>query len=143
MTSVTRSTRRCRHRRRAAGADVVRRVNDDVEAAVTAADPTEKFFNPVMTAFHGLQTKQVAGMPGLSRTFATEVMCHPLLLALCDRVLLPSCSRYQLNLGHLLQRRPGCRGAVAAPRRAGVERRPVAAPPTAGRVRDRVRRLHA
>ena len=60
-----------------------------------------------MTEFHGLQTKQVAGMPGLSRTFATEVMCHPLLLALCDRVLLPSCSRYQLNLGHLLQRGPG------------------------------------
>jgi ectoine hydroxylase-related dioxygenase (phytanoyl-CoA dioxygenase family) len=34
-------------------------------------------------------------------------MCHPLLLALCDRILLPSCARYQLNLGHLLQRGPG------------------------------------
>ena len=30
-----------------------------------------------------------------------------MLLALCDRVLLPSCARYQLNLGHLLQRGPG------------------------------------
>ena len=46
-------------------------------------------------------------MPGLSRTFATDVMCHPMLLELCDRILLPSCSRYQLNLGHLLQRGPG------------------------------------
>jgi ectoine hydroxylase-related dioxygenase (phytanoyl-CoA dioxygenase family) len=88
-------------------ADVVQRVNDDVEAAVAAADPSEEFFNPVMTAFHGLQTKQVAGMPGISRTFATEVMCNWLLLALCDRILLPSCARYQLNLGHLLQRGPG------------------------------------
>jgi ectoine hydroxylase-related dioxygenase (phytanoyl-CoA dioxygenase family) len=35
------------------------------------------------------------------------VMCHPTLLAICDRVLLPSCARYQLNLGHLLQRGPG------------------------------------
>ena len=46
-------------------------------------------------------------MPGISRTFAVDVMCHPLLLALADRVLLPSCARYQLNLGHLLQRGPG------------------------------------
>jgi ectoine hydroxylase-related dioxygenase (phytanoyl-CoA dioxygenase family) len=87
--------------------DVVERVNADVEAAVDAADPDEELFNPVMTAFHGPHTKQVTGVPGLSRTFAAEVMCHPLLLALCDRILLPSCARYQLNLGHLLQRGPG------------------------------------
>ncbi|MEO2193274.1 MAG: phytanoyl-CoA dioxygenase family protein [bacterium] len=36
-----------------------------------------------------------------------ELMCHPVFLALCDRILLPSCARYQLNLGHLLQRGPG------------------------------------
>ncbi|HEX4491415.1 MAG TPA: phytanoyl-CoA dioxygenase family protein [Acidimicrobiia bacterium] len=87
--------------------DVVQRVNDDVEAAVAAADPDEEMLNPVMKVFHGPFTKQVAGMPGLSPTFAVDVMCHPLLLALCDRVLLPSCARYQLNLGHLLQRGPG------------------------------------
>jgi hypothetical protein len=87
--------------------DVVGRVNDEVAAAVDAADPDEELFNPVMKAFHGPFTKQVAGMPGISPTFAVDVMCHPLLLALCDRVLLPSCARYQLNLGHLLQRGPG------------------------------------
>ena len=86
---------------------VVARVNDEVGAAVDAADPNEELFNPIMQAFHGPCTKQVAGMPGISPTFATDVMCHPLLLALCDRVLLPSCARYQLNLGHLLQRGPG------------------------------------
>ena len=87
--------------------DVVQRVNDEVEAAVAAADPEEEFFNPVLSAFHGPCTKQVAGIPGISRTFAVDVMCHPLYLALCDRILLPSCARYQLNLGHLLQRGPG------------------------------------
>jgi ectoine hydroxylase-related dioxygenase (phytanoyl-CoA dioxygenase family) len=87
--------------------EVVDRVNGEVEAAVAAADPDEALFNPVMKAFHGAFTKQVAGMPGISRTFATDVMCHPLLLAICDRILLPSCARYQLNLGHLLQRGPG------------------------------------
>lgn len=87
--------------------DVVERVNAEVEAAVAAADPDEDLFNPVMSAFHGPNTKQVAGVPGISRTFAVDVMCHPLYLALCDRILLPSCARYQLNLGHLLQRGPG------------------------------------
>ncbi len=87
--------------------EVVDRVNEEVEGAVAAADPDEALFNPVMQAFHGSCTKQVAGMPGISRTFATDVMCEPLLLDICDRVLLPSCARYQLNLGHLLQRGPG------------------------------------
>jgi ectoine hydroxylase-related dioxygenase (phytanoyl-CoA dioxygenase family) len=87
--------------------DVVARVNAEVEAAVAAADPDEALFNPIMQAFHGPFTKQVAGMPGISRTFAVDVMCHSLLLALCDRILAPSCARYQLNLGHLLQRGPG------------------------------------
>jgi ectoine hydroxylase-related dioxygenase (phytanoyl-CoA dioxygenase family) len=85
----------------------VARVNAEVEAAVTAADPGEALFNPIMQAFHGPFTKQVAGMPGISPTFAVDIMCHPLLLALCDRILAPSCARYQLNLGHLLQRGPG------------------------------------
>jgi len=87
--------------------DVMQRVNDEVDAAVDAADPHQEFFNPVLSAFHGPNTKQVAGIPGISRTFAVDVMCHPLYLALCDRILLPSCARYQLNLGHLLQRGPG------------------------------------
>jgi ectoine hydroxylase-related dioxygenase (phytanoyl-CoA dioxygenase family) len=82
-------------------------VNDEVGAALDNADPEAAMFNPVMQAFHGPCTRQVAGAPGLSPTFAIEVMCHPLLLALADRILLPSCARYQLNLGHLLQRGPG------------------------------------
>src|SRR5256714_966400 len=88
-------------------ADVVDRVNAELHTAIEAADPNEPLFNPIMQAFHGPNTKQVTGVPGISRTFATEVMCHPLLLGLCDRILLPSCARYQLNLGHLLQRGPG------------------------------------
>jgi ectoine hydroxylase-related dioxygenase (phytanoyl-CoA dioxygenase family) len=87
--------------------EVVRQVNDDVEADVAACDPAEAYFNPVINAFQGPTTRQVAAMPGRSRAFALDVMCHPLLLALCDRVLLPSCARYQLNLGHLLERGPG------------------------------------
>ena len=86
---------------------VVDRVNAEVEDAVAAADPEAPVFDPVLQAFHGPFTKQVSSVPAISRTFATDVMCHPLLLALCDRVLLPACAAYQLNLGHLLQRGPG------------------------------------
>ncbi|MEY2434673.1 MAG: hypothetical protein QOC92_4398, partial [Acidimicrobiaceae bacterium] len=87
--------------------DVVQRVNAEVDGALDRADPNEAMFNPIMHAFHGAFTKQVAGAAGISRTFATDVMCHPLLLALADHILLPACARYQLNIGHLLQRGPG------------------------------------
>ena len=87
--------------------DVVARVNAEVGPTLDRADPDEELFNPIMQAFHGPCTKQVTGAPGISPTFAVDVMCHPLLLELCDRILLPSCARYQLNLGHLLQRGPG------------------------------------
>jgi ectoine hydroxylase-related dioxygenase (phytanoyl-CoA dioxygenase family) len=88
-------------------AEVVERVNQEVEAAVSAADPEAPLFDPILQAFHGPCTRQVTGLAAISRTFATDVMCHPCLLALCDRVLLPACARYQLNVGHLLQRGPG------------------------------------
>src|SRR4051794_8309789 len=89
------------------GDDVVSRVNDEVGGALDRADPDDEMFHPVMKDFHGPFTRQVSGVPGISPTFAVDVMCHPLLLALADRILLPSCARYQLNLGHLLQRGPG------------------------------------
>lgn len=85
----------------------VDRVNDEVEHEIEQADPASEMFNPVAQAFHGPHTKQVSGMPGISRTFATDVMCNPLLLALADAVLGPHCARFQLNIGHLLQRGPG------------------------------------
>jgi Phytanoyl-CoA dioxygenase (PhyH) len=87
--------------------DAVDRVNDEVEETVANALADAPMFSDVVEQFHGPFTKQVTGMPGISRTFAVDVMCHPLLLDLCDRILLPTCAAYQLNLGHLLQRGPG------------------------------------
>jgi ectoine hydroxylase-related dioxygenase (phytanoyl-CoA dioxygenase family) len=87
--------------------DIVARVNDEVAGAVEAASPDDPQFNPLIAAFHGAQTKQVSAVPARSRSFAVDVMCNEVLLALCDRILLPSCARYQLNIGHLLQRGPG------------------------------------
>jgi ectoine hydroxylase-related dioxygenase (phytanoyl-CoA dioxygenase family) len=87
-------------------AAVVSAINDEVQPFVDRADPDMRHLNPGVQLFHA-QTRHVSGLAGKSPTFATEVMVHPLLLAVCDAVLGPSCARYQLNLAHLLERLPG------------------------------------
>jgi ectoine hydroxylase-related dioxygenase (phytanoyl-CoA dioxygenase family) len=89
------------------GLDVVARIKAEVAQARAAANPGMKHLNPVIQFFYGDKTRHVNGMVAQSRTFATEVLVHPTYLAICDRVLLPSCARYQLNLGHLIDRGPG------------------------------------
>jgi hypothetical protein len=86
--------------------DVVRAINSEVQPYVDRADPDMRHLNPGVQFFHA-QTRHVSGLAGKSPTFATEVMVHPLLLAVCDVILGPSCARYQLNLAHLLERLPG------------------------------------
>src|SRR6202051_3364121 len=86
--------------------EVVGAINAEVDPFVAAADPDMRHLNPGVQIFHA-QTRHVSGLAGKSRTFATEVMIHPLLMALCDTILGPSCARYQLNLAHLLERLPG------------------------------------
>jgi hypothetical protein len=86
--------------------DVVEAINAEVQPFVDLADPDMRHLNPGVQIFHA-QTRHVSGLAGKSPTFATEVMVHPLLMALCDAILGPSCARYQLNLAHLLERLPG------------------------------------
>ena len=85
---------------------VIDAVNDEVEPHVAQADPDMRHLNPAIQYFHA-KARHVTGLAAKSPTFATAVMMHPLLLAICDRVLAPSCARYQLNLAHLLERMPG------------------------------------
>jgi len=86
--------------------EVVAAINAEVQPYVDAADPDMRHLNPGVQMFHA-QTRHVSGLAGKSPTFATEVMIHPLLMAVCDAILGPSCARYQLNLAHLLERLPG------------------------------------
>lgn len=87
--------------------DVIERIKTEIADARARANPGMHHLNPAVQFFYGDKTRHVNGMAAHSRTFATEVMIHPLYLALCDRILLPSCARYQLNLGHLIDRGPG------------------------------------
>jgi ectoine hydroxylase-related dioxygenase (phytanoyl-CoA dioxygenase family) len=88
-------------------APTVAAINREVDGWVEAADPAMRHLNPAIQIFFGDRTKHVGGIAGKSRTFATEVMIHPLLLGLCDAILGPSCACYQLNLAHLIVRGPG------------------------------------
>jgi ectoine hydroxylase-related dioxygenase (phytanoyl-CoA dioxygenase family) len=91
---------------------IVARIREEVAAARAAANPGMKHLNPAIQFFYGDKTRHVNGMAGRSRTFATEVLIHPVFLGLCDRVLLPACARYQLNLGHLIDRGPGAQAQL-------------------------------
>ncbi len=87
--------------------DTLARVNEELTPHLEAADPGMAHLNPGVAFFFGDKTRHVSGVAGKSRSFATEVMIDPLLLAVCDRVLLPACAAYQLNLGHVIDRGPG------------------------------------
>ena len=89
------------------GSDVIDRVNEEVHEHIEAANPEMEHLNPAIAFFFGKETRHVAGMPGKSRSFACDVMIHPTLMGVCDQILLPNCARYQLNLGHLIDKGPG------------------------------------
>jgi ectoine hydroxylase-related dioxygenase (phytanoyl-CoA dioxygenase family) len=88
-------------------ADLLARFNAELDPLLADARPDRAFLNPGVEWFFGKRTRHVAAVAAHSRTFATEVLCHPLLLGICDSVLGPACARYQLNIAHVLDRGPG------------------------------------
>ncbi len=88
-------------------AKTVAAINGELDPYVAAADPAASHLNPALEFFFGKWTRHVTSITGKSPTFATDVLCHPTILAVCDEVLLPSCARYQLNIASILDRGPG------------------------------------
>ena len=88
-------------------ADLLARFNAELDPLLAGARPDRAFLNPAVEWFFGKKTRHVAAVAAQSRVFATEVLCHPLLLGICDSVLGPACARYQLNIAHVLDRGPG------------------------------------
>jgi ectoine hydroxylase-related dioxygenase (phytanoyl-CoA dioxygenase family) len=88
-------------------------IRAEVDDAVERAEAGMRTVNPAVQAFYGPYTKHVSGLAAVSPTFADEVIAHPTYATICDTVLLPSCSRYQLNLGHLIARGPGAEAQFA------------------------------
>jgi len=87
-------------------------VNAEAAVSVARAEPGMRTVNPMVQAFFGPCTKHVSALAAVSPTFANEVMTHHTFRYVCDDVLLPSCSRYRLNLGHLIARGPGAAAQI-------------------------------
>src|SRR6476660_8135073 len=92
--------------------ETVAAINREVDAAVDAAEAGMRTVNAATQSFYGPYTKHVSSLAAVSPTFANEVMTHPTYLAACDEILLPQCSRYRLNLGHLIVRGPGAQAQI-------------------------------
>lgn len=90
-------------------AELLAGFNAEIDPMVEAARPggPEKFVNDLIAAFFGDKVRHVTGVPGKSEVFSREILVHPLLLSVCDAVLLPGCADYILNLAHVLDRGPG------------------------------------
>jgi len=88
-------------------AEVLARFNAEINPHLEAVDPGRRLMNPVIQGFFGDATRHITGVAAKSRTFVDHVLCHSVLLAVCDTILLPSCARYQLNIAHVLDRGPG------------------------------------
>jgi len=89
--------------------DLLARFNAEVDPFIENAPLAKdrKFVNDMIQWFFGAQTRDVTGVAGKSRVFATEILTHPVYKAVCDAILLPSCASYQLNIAHVLDRGPG------------------------------------
>lgn len=90
-------------------ADVLARFNAELDPFLEVAVPAKdrRFLNDVVQWFFGAETRDVTGVAGRSRVFATEILTHHVYRAVCDAILLPSCASYQLNIAHVLDRGPG------------------------------------
>lgn len=90
-------------------ADLLARFNAELDPFIENAPLAKdrRFLNDVVQWFFGAQTRDITGVAGKSRVFATEILTHPVYRAFCDAILLPSCASYQLNIAHVLDRGPG------------------------------------
>jgi ectoine hydroxylase-related dioxygenase (phytanoyl-CoA dioxygenase family) len=90
-------------------ADVLGRFNAELDPFIENAPAAKDraFINDAIQWFFGAQTRDVTGVAGRSRVFATEILTHPVYTAVCDAILLPNCASYQLNIAHVLDRGPG------------------------------------
>ena len=88
-------------------ADTLGRFNVEIDPFLEQVSPDRDFLNPAMKWFFGEETRHITALPGKSPTFAKDVIAHPVYLGVCDAILGPSCARYRLNLGHVLDRGPG------------------------------------
>jgi ectoine hydroxylase-related dioxygenase (phytanoyl-CoA dioxygenase family) len=89
--------------------DLLARFNSELDPLLELASPSHsrEFVNAAVPLFVGMQTRHLTGVAAKSKIFATEVMVHPMYLAVADAALGGNCASYQLNLAQVMDRGPG------------------------------------
>lgn len=89
-------------------AEVLAAFNAEVDELIEREGGVQRGFpNEAIAEFFGDKVNHLSGLAGKSRNFSEHVLCHPAYMAVCDAVLTPNCSDYQLNIAHLMERAPG------------------------------------
>jgi ectoine hydroxylase-related dioxygenase (phytanoyl-CoA dioxygenase family) len=87
--------------------DVLARFNAEIDPILEQVNPKRAYLNPAIDYFFGDRVRQITGVAACSRVFGEEILCHPFYADLCDAILGPNCSRYQLNIAQVMDRGPG------------------------------------
>ncbi len=87
--------------------ELLARFNAELDPLLEQVSPDRSYLNPAIDFFFGDRVRQITGVAGKSRIFGEEILCHPFYGALCDAILGPSCSTYQLNVAQVMDRGPG------------------------------------
>jgi len=87
--------------------DLLARFNAEIAPILEQVSAERSYLNPAVDFFYGDRVRQITGVAARSRVFGQEILCHPFYGAVCDAVLGPSCSRYQLNVAQVMDRGPG------------------------------------
>ena len=74
--------------------DVVARMLEELKSTTTATQVGPKTSHTLVNYFWGEQTKRFTRLAQRSRTFADEVLVHPILLGVADALLKPHCASY-------------------------------------------------
>ncbi len=94
-------------------ADLLRRFNAELDPFVAEADnKPQGFVNEGYANFYGPAMRHVLAVAQKSDIFIDEILCHPIFIGLGDSILKKSCQNYQLNVAHVLERKPGAKAQV-------------------------------
>ena len=87
--------------------DLLARFNAELDPLLEKVSPDRSYLNPAIDIFYGDRVRQITGVAAKSRIFGEEILCHPFLADVCDSILGPNCSSYQLNVAQVMDRGPG------------------------------------
>lgn len=85
----------------------ITRFNAEIEQPLRALAPGSTHENEIVAAFHGSNTKRLTNLVTHSATFRSEVIDHPLVHEISDRVFLQESGTYWMTTAQVIEIGPG------------------------------------